>query len=507
MTFSTLKSAKFALDVPRIVSRWPFTHGVQTPLHSSFIQCNYDFYEARSGMRSLSKGNNDNEYGTSGSSAFDREILVKNRRVLVPKPYHRLFLTGMMYTSILPSLSQALCALAETHRRRMNVSSSGSCMNPTIGNYDENDQCGILTGNSNSDDKINTYQCDNTVLKDPLLGRLDETFMHFKSLHNRASNFLKEEENMPSGGTIIPLQGIEVSVPKVPFILTTIQIDPLDNMADGGEGQVKQNPMKSMIELSKRNESIEGNDADANFYSNSLNEDQKDDGKVDSHEIKEKYNDHSSSLWRSGWLDRQRAGDSLYFVIRTTSLSGCEKFSYYSSDILSLHDSHAGIDANLYGDVANNLLNSVNTVPVDGENGITEMNSFKPFDEIRWKESEKSDISVNSFPKISDNYLNLDDENPVSTILGKKRKYPMKSMSIAGGDDSEKDLTERATDEIIFGEKPRRMYLVKAQHSSALRINNLLQDPEVSGAVLKPMNEYEIYAPETLEDRERKRMS
>ena len=108
MTFSTLKSAKFALDVPRIVSRWPFTHGVQTPLHSSFIQCNYDFYEARSGMRSLSKGNNDNEYGTSGSSAFDREILVKNRRVLVPKPYHRLFLTGMMYTSILPSRSESV---------------------------------------------------------------------------------------------------------------------------------------------------------------------------------------------------------------------------------------------------------------------------------------------------------------------------------------------------------------------------------------------------------------
>ena len=83
----------------------------------------------------------------------------------------------------------------------------------------------------------------------------------------------------------------------------------------------------------------------------------------------------------------------------------------------------------------------------------------------------------------------------------------MNSMSNTGYDDDEKDIIEPANDEIIFGEKLRMMYLVKVQHSSALRITNLLSDPEVSGAVLKPMNEYEIYAPETLEDRERKRMS
>ena len=515
--FSTLKSAKFALDVPKIVSRWPFTHGVQTPLHSSFIQCNHDFFEATSEIRPLSKGKSDND----GLSVFDLEIPVKNRKVLGPKPHHRIFLTGMVYTSTLPSLSQALCALAETHRRRkrvitegkekalrfdfqdMSSSSSSSGSNSTNHN-DENDRCSMITGNSNGDVKVSTNQCDKTLLKDPLWQRLDETFMHMKSLHNRTTNYFKEEEKKPSGGTAVTLHGIEVSVPKVPFIFTTIQIDPIPNMTIGTEGEVDLDSTNSMIASSRRNEGIEVNDDDADY----LHENEKGNREGNILGNSDKYNDQSTLRLKSGWLDRQRAGENLYFVVRTTSLSASEKFSYYSPDIISPHDSQAHIDGDSYDKIANNLTSKcANTLPVDGVNGFTEMNSFMPIDEISWNESVKSDISAHSSYKKSDNHLNVVDQNSITTNLGKKRKHSINSMSNTGDDDDEKDIIEPATDEIIFGEKLRMMYLVKVQHSSALRITNLLSDPEVSGAVLKPMNEYEIYAPETLEDRERKRMS
>ena len=49
------------------------------------------------------------------------------------------------------------------------------------------------------------------------------------------------------------------------------------------------------------------------------------------------------------------------------------------------------------------------------------------------------------------------------------------------------------------------MYVVPAQHSCTIVKEN--RDLELAGAVLNPMNEYDIYAPETMQERERRRQT
>jgi hypothetical protein len=118
IVFSTSK-AKFTLDIPKIISYWPFTNGVCTSLHASLVQCRHDFSEKslplRNGLinseskiqRNQSESNlSDRNSSTSSSNnenGSDRTNITKTkidsegylRNQYVAKPFHRVHLTGI----------------------------------------------------------------------------------------------------------------------------------------------------------------------------------------------------------------------------------------------------------------------------------------------------------------------------------------------------------------------------------------------------------------------------
>ena len=673
--FSTLKSAKFILDVPKIVSRWPFTHGQFTPLHASFIQCNHSFYEKTMDYKQPVKDKiNDgrkhlsDEFNVKGTS--DQEVPLKNKRSRVPQAYHRMFLTGAIYPSMLPSLSDALYALSENHCSRMNnvVESGGESLisprrdgksvssnddkynnnnndNNNIGNnsnennncndssnnnngnihnndngnnndnnnnknntdndnnnnknyyntdndnsissssksggsdinsksnacytsdifHSENDQHCIVTSNSsNNNDNKNNDNDNNTILNTSTLSRLDETFMFNYSTYERSLNHIKikkEEGNNPSGTIIssqISSQSVEPVVPKIPFIFTTKQIDPIGNLPHRTENGGIENIKYTTVGLRRESDRNKENNSNRDFSTNAdtintnihtstnintntdtnintninSNNDTNDDNDNNFIDEKEKVsednkyeyneqNDCESSLVLGAdfWVNKRRIENKLYFVINTTPLFCTEKFNYYIPYCPLSVDSQGIENVNCNNMITDNVSFKNEENGICKEEILDKMDSYLPIQEIRWFDSKNSVLDLqNTYSMISSkenilkasNKENFEKSNNSNNLI--KRKYDLNSNLILNKDDDKNiDKEEKNADNSIYdiriiqNIKPPLMYLIKIPHSIVARNNDFMQNPELSGAILKPMNEYEIYAPETLEDRERER--
>jgi hypothetical protein len=86
--------------------------------------------------------------------------------------------------------------------------------------------------------------------------------------------------------------------------------------------------------------------------------------------------------------------------------------------------------------------------------------------------------------------LDKDNEH-LHHITGAKRKF------------DSNDFNENVIYEAISGVGKQPLRLITIPHSKIV----IEKNENTDGAVLKPLNEYEIFAPETLEDRERKKLS
>ena len=427
-------------------------------------------------------------------------------------------------------------------------SESNACYTSDIF-HSKNDQNGIVTSNSsNNSDNKNNYNDNDTILNTSTLSRLDETFMFNYSTYERSLNHIKikkEEGNNPSGTIIsaqISSQSVEPVVLKIPFIFTSKQIDPIGNLPHRTENRGIENIKYTTVGLRRESDRNKENNSNRDSSTNTDNtnidtkinskKDTNDDNDNDFIDEKEKVsegnkyeyneqNDYESSLVLGAdvWVNKRRIENKLYFVINTTPLFCTEKFNYYIPYCPLSVDSQGIENVNSNNRMTDNVSfkNEENGICI--EEILDKMDSYLPIQGIRWFDSENSVLDLqNSYSMISsqenvlkiNNNENLEISNNSNNLI--KRKYDLNSNRILNKDDDKnKDKEEKNANNpiydirIIQNIKPPLMYLIKIPHSIVSRNNNFIQNPELSGAILKPMNEYEIYAPETLEDRERDR--
>lgn len=120
------------------------------------------------------------------------------------------------------------------------------------------------------------------------------------------------------------------------------------------------------------------------------------------------------------------------------------------------------------------------------------VNDYKYDDEEGKTENNIVTEEVSTNFDIDTEVLLLDEDNENSHhIRGAKRKFDTNNFN------------ENIIYEAISGVGKLRLRLITIPHSKIV----IEKNENTDGAVLKPLNEYEIFAPETLEDRERKKLS
>ena len=130
------------------------------------------------------------------------------------------------------------------------------------------------------------------------------------------------------------------------------------------------------------------------------------------------------------------------------------------------------------------------------------MNSHPSVDQIRWSRLRSH---------LRGPALTLSNTIPYEFGHGlqetiRKRKRPVNARNLDNEERKEKEGGKRkepASYEVLWCAKPPLMCLISVQHSRQ-KERLSLGDTEEFGAVLKPLNEYEIYAPMTLQERQQK---
>lgn len=533
VVFSTIKTSKFLFDVPKIVSNWPFANGVRTPMYASFAQCSHKFSDIS--HKKSEEPSNGTENG-SGNSGFLRSK--------VPRPLHRMFLTGIFNPTVLAELAEVLCALSEVGPEG-NAEGKGDRVVDMVGTDEDGTQnmgTGLEASSSSSSRSIDVkgkYPFDISTLRN-----FDNAFLHPKSLVSGTISDKKKEDNSAEDlgpiATLIPAESARL--PKIPMKFNSIIVDNLSSSLPYTVRAAAREPAESNSSGVGRL-SLSGMNVLSSMYG--TDDDYRD--------------DTDSSLTNDPtWIATKRAEDRPYFIVRTASTQRMECFCHYLQTPLLIPRNR--VQDPVGGSISGDTDNDSGSMLVDKREGegigaVATMDSYLPITEIRWPSaadsalftaplSAPSSLSSSSFAsigaikkedKVSVKNRRVSLEQPkngsavsrgygddgiidADMLTGKKRKHPIPlSVSIpASVTLSEVNINAVASStssnneldsyyDVVYGAKLPILCLIQAKHSKVIVREKM--ESENSGAVLNEMNKYEIYAPETLEDRQRKRMT
>jgi hypothetical protein len=459
----------------------------------------------------------------SKESSNGTEIGSGNVRSKVLKPLHRIFLTGIFYQTVLSQLAEVLCALSEVSPEgREGEGSKGTDIS---GTKEDGTGC-VERGSNNSSSSSSIYSSSKYSFDISTLQNFDNAFLHPKSLASGVSDKKKGEnysEELGPIASVIPAESARL--PKIPMKFNSTIVDNLSSAIPytvRSAGRVPSESSSSSSSSGLGRLSLGG----LNVISSSYGTD-------------DDYRDGTDSSLTDdpSWVASKRAQDSPYFVVRTGSAPRMEGFSHYLPAPLLLpkyrvqHPSEGSIS----GDTDND---SGSMVPDkrDGEStgAVATMDSYLPVTEIRWpsaaapsSSSASPSSSLTGAIRTEEKVFQKDRRVPLSqsnngravsfeygadvragVLSGKKRKHPISNSTINNDTISRTTASNSELDsyyDVVYGVKLPVLCLVQAKHSKVIVREKMESDN--SGAVLDELNKYDIYAPETLEDRQRKRMT
>jgi hypothetical protein len=479
VVFSTIKTSKFLFDVPKIVSNWPFSNGLRTPMYASFVQCSHKFSKF-SHMKSDDPSN-----GTESGSGN-----AGNVRSKVSRPLHRIFLTGIFYPTALSTLAEVLRALSEVSPEG---EGEGGKEADVIGTKEDGtgcvERCPNPSNSSSIIDKRSKYSFDIYTLQN-----FDNAFLHPKSLASEISDKKKEENCSEDLGPVVTAIPVESArLPKIPMKFNSTIVDNLSSTIPYTVRSAARVPGESSSSSVGRL-SLGGLNVLSSTYGT---DDDYRDG-ID-----------SSLTDDPSWIASKRAQDSPYFVVRTASAPRMESFCHYLQEPLVL-PKNRGQDPS-GGSISGDTDNDSGSMVQDKREGestgaVATMDSYLPITEIRWPSAASSAFASSSSSLTAT--IQTEQKVVLKNLSGKKRKHPISNSEISTDTGTISTCSNDELDshyDVVYGAKLPVLCLVEAKHSKVIIREKIESDN--SGAVLDEMNKYEIYAPETLEDRQRKRMT
>jgi hypothetical protein len=503
------------------VSNWPFSNGLRTPMYASFVQCSHKFSNSSYSKSVEPFNGTESESGNTG--------IVRSK---VSRPLHRIFLTGIFYPTMLSKLAEVLCALSEVSHegngeedRGVDIieTKEGGTVCAESGSNGSNSRSSS-SSSSSSIDTTRKYSFDISTLQ-----HFDNAFLHPKSLASAISDKKKDENYSEDLGPIIAsIPAESARLPKIPMKFNSTIVDSLSSSIPYTVRSLGKVPRESSSSSSGVGRlSMGGLNVLSSAYST-------DDDYRDSTD--------TSLTDDPNWVGSKRSLDRPYFIVRTASGPRMESFCHYLKTQLPIPKNrvHGPSGGSISGDTDNDS-GSVIADNRDREctGAVATMDSYLPITEIRWPATASSSFSssssslsvsgtVQTEEKLSTKNrrvsLSLSQSDKGSTVSreysagvstgllsGRKRKQPHSTTEVnsdtvaTSSSSSSSNIELNSYYDVVYGAKLPTLCLVQAKHSKEIVREKIESDN--SGAVLNELNKYEIYVPETLEDRQRKRMT
>ena len=344
--FSPSKSQRQGMDVPLIVSMWPFSNAQHQALHASVVLCSHKFSDA-----SKSEDESTLIEKSRTSKTVGQEIPGKGTKVGGSKPFHTVHLSGLILPPALSALAELLCALSEVkvkteangERKREaegelkagadGVADAGdvSCedtqllYNTLSVEGEHRTQQGMSGSATDATDHHSTHHDDsstlsltqeNPIFKSSSLHNIDRAFLHQNALsridgHRKKNDSIHPTENVGAAAAALLSASAEaVLKPKIPMKFSIKLVDPSSRYSSSSstatstltsnDGQLG---LKIQIDNPTKNSNSSSNSSSSN---NSLS--------LDSINGAEKGVKGTLS-----WGTRKRAQEVPYFIVRTKS--------------------------------------------------------------------------------------------------------------------------------------------------------------------------------------------
>ena len=504
------------MDVPRIVSKWPFLNAVRSPLHVSFVQCSHDFAErvdASSQHVKALTGGSKKEHSSADARSSSQ-------------PVHRMFLTGVIYPDAIASLTELLCVLSKgiqpMHKgagfgvgagggggegvRGSSASSVENVNGSRLGTADTGESHNLRnsngnnnnSNNKNSDTKNSNGNSSSSSAKSFSLKkflRLDDSFLHSRFRSRIPGDASLEEGIGTKIGTGTKGQSDDAS------IVTALQPD------DAHEPKMPMIPMTFTSTLVDFSSSSRGASSSKGGLGTGSSRAQGESGAG-------RDRGDGDLRDRLEWSASKRIAGHPYFIVRASSSPKMESFCYYSAFPPSSSSSSSTPlgarernGSNVCGGVAigddtnHTAAAAISRSAADRCNGSTHtaapetetetLSAHSHYTEIRWSQSiaVPTPIVVQIIEK--DSVVGVDSS-------GRKRKRP---VPVVPSDHVEGIVDPDFYYEILYGASAPLMCVMPARHSQTMSKEK--REIELSGATLEQFNKYDIYTTETLIDRER----
>ena len=617
--FSPSKSQKQGMDVPVIVSMWPFSNAQRQALHASVVLCSHKFSNTSKSDDKSTQVEKSRRLGTVGQA-----IPGKGTKAGGSKPFHTVHLSGVILPPALSALAELLCALSEVKtdtetEAEREVEGEGeaegdagagdvSCEDiqplyntlSVVGAHrSQQGMSGSTSATDSTDQQRATYDDCNTIslplphktpfLKSSSLHNIDKAFLHQNALthsngHAKTGDTIHPTESIgaaaaaaAASAALLSASAEAVLKPKIPMKFSIKLVDPSSRYSS---------TTSTSTATSTSNDGLLGLKSQSDNPPNGSNSSNSSNNGLSSNRVNGAEKGGKGTL---PWSTRKRAQEVPYFIVRTKASTNTNALCYYPEVkrrpltyiSSTAHDvASVGVSASVSGDVASSRSSGVEdpfrgvdsvTSTQDGtarssSNGDTNgdgncdagagagddevevvMKSRAPILEIRWSKDENSIYTATSAsPSSSSSSSSLLSTSPSSMLakrirevrgrtqagqlrtqelgnsvdvtqetldsstaltVNKKRKKPLNDIKSSpnGVLSGKKEGSCEGYYEVVSGADLPVMYVVPAQHSRTIVKEN--KDLELAGAVLNPMNEYDIYAPETIQERERRRQT
>jgi hypothetical protein len=405
------------------------------------------------------------------------------RNQYVVKPFHRVHLTGIINSAILSKLAEVLHELSKDNSSTslfgdINDSHTASSSSSNNGAYHGNENYRNTSNNNKNGDCLTNK--DRKLPDEKFFSRIDSTFLRPNYM---VSSPLQNKKKRPLSS---PMKFVVSNQPRIPIQF----IQP-------------KNPISNFSNI----DPLHGNRNDRN---NVMKEN---DGRIKSHR-RDEGNEIPSGL---SWIAKRRISNEPYFIVSTTAPPKLERFNY------RIQNNDKGHVNNSTPSNEKKKPDGINVYNMDksDENGIIIMGSKLPFHEIRWLRSPlaPSSSDKNKKNRADNGVINCKNDGEVRTEYYNtvKEEFVDNFDNDQGGmfiDKDKEHLRHKSGAKRKFNEKEIYYEAISGVDKQPIRLINIphskivIEKNEVTdGAILKPLNEYEIFAPETLEDRERKKLS
>ena len=622
--FSPSKLQKQGMDVPKIVSMWPFSNAHRQSLNASVVLCSHSFLKKSVWEDSRTVG---------------QDIPGKGMKAGSSKSFHTVHLSGVILPPTLSALAELLYELSEVKVKagaeaggeaeaegevEVGVASYKSAQQPYNNSSVEgvqNVKQRINNSTSDSSDQYRTSDDDGSTLhqdcrsKSSVLHSIDKAFLHQNALstlnsHTKKDNIINPIESVVSTTTTTTTAAASSSSSSSSSSL-------LDSSLTGA--QRPKIPMKFSIRLvdpssrysssSSSSSTSTANDGSIALRSQNENPSSTIDGTENG--VKGKGKGEGEGKGSMPWVAKKRTLEEPYFIVRTKSSTSSNAFCYYpelkrrvapsrADGAMNVNMNLSGAGAGnggegegvsvvtagsrrksydieeLYKDADTVSMSSTQSTFVDGDadqhagSDAVEvvMRSRAPLLELRWCKDDRSSLSATSSspssssssstssssssssstsflssfshststpsiieirtiedrgntqavqPPSHQTASSRDKENETFdsgtelTVNKKKRKIPLNDITSSSSSSlnavtsrRNKEAVEDSYEVVSSADLPV-LYVVAAQHSCTIMKEK--KDLELAGALLNPLNEYDIYAPETIHDKERRRQT